>query len=228
MSQILRTRFPGILSVLLSAGCMLIELPARAAQADELLGLYLGGAIGQADVLARGLPNPLTAGTPIGDFGENHGAYQAMIGIRPVSLVGVELGYLNFGHPSKAVGVIPSQLAGVPGDRVAAGVTMKGEAAFGVLYLPIPIIEAYAKAGLARLQTTAQSTARLNGPYFCTVEHPACQFSADYGTTNTGLAAGVGAQYKIRSWAVRAEFERFSAAGEHPRLLSLGLIWTFP
>jgi hypothetical protein len=37
----------------------------------------------------------------------------------------------------------------------------------------------------------------------------------------------VGAQYKFGSLAVRAEFERFNAAGEHPSLLTLGLTWSF-
>ncbi len=150
-----------------------------------------------------------------------------MIGVRPISLVGAELAYLNFGHPNGTVGTIPGQVSGVPASAVSGDVTMQGAAAFGVLYLPIPIVEVYAKTGLARLQTTAQSTVRLNGPYSCTLGHPSCRFSADYSTTNTGFAAGVGAQYKIRSWAVRAEFERFSAAGENPRLICLGVTWTF-
>jgi opacity protein-like surface antigen len=53
------------------------------------------------------------------------------------------------------------------------------------------------------------------------------QFSRQHDTTNTGFAAGAGVQYKLRSWAVRAEYERFNADGAHPSLLSLGIAWTF-
>jgi len=45
--------------------------------------------------------------------------------------------------------------------------------------------------------------------------------------TNTGFAAGAGAQFKLGSWAVRAEYERFNAAGANPSLVSLGVTWTF-
>jgi hypothetical protein len=45
--------------------------------------------------------------------------------------------------------------------------------------------------------------------------------------TNTVGASGVGAQYKFGSWGVRAEYERFNAAGRNPGLLSAGITWTF-
>jgi hypothetical protein len=40
-------------------------------------------------------------------------------------------------------------------------------------------------------------------------------------------AGGGGAQYKFGSWAVRAEYERFNAAGGNPSLLSAGVTWAF-
>ena len=46
--------------------------------------------------------------------------------------------------------------------------------------------------------------------------------------TNTSFAAGAGAQYKLGAFAVRAEYERFNAAGGNPSLISLGFTWTFP
>jgi hypothetical protein len=45
--------------------------------------------------------------------------------------------------------------------------------------------------------------------------------------TNTGFAGGAGAQFKMGSFAVRGEYERFSAAGGNPSLLSVGVIWKF-
>jgi hypothetical protein len=45
--------------------------------------------------------------------------------------------------------------------------------------------------------------------------------------SDTSFAAGVGAQVKFGSLALRAEYERFDAAGENPSLVSLGLTWSF-
>jgi hypothetical protein len=55
---------------------------------------------------------------------------------------------------------------------------------------------------------------------------PTCNaFSLD--RTNTNFAAGAGAQFKIGSCAVRAEYERFEADGANPSLWSVGVTWTF-
>jgi len=115
--------------------------------------------------------------------------------------VGAEITYMDFGHPSGTVGTIPLGGA-VP---ISGDVKMKGSAAFGVLYLPVPVIDIYAKAGLARLQTTENVTFRLPAPYAtCVIEGgPSCQFSKRYDVTNTGLAAGAGAQFKFGSLSVR-------------------------
>jgi hypothetical protein len=81
---------------------------------------------------------------------------------------------MNFGNPRGSLG------------SLAADAKIDGTAAFGVLYLPIPVpfLDLYAKAG-------------------------------------------VGAQLKFGSLAVRAEYERFDVAGGAPGLLTVGLTKTF-
>lgn len=196
--------------------------------AADLLGLYLGGGVGQAHVQADNLPNPDTGfGVPasIGNFRENHSAYKFLVGLRPMSLAGAEIEYLDFGRPSGTVGTIPL-VSAVP---ISADVKMKGAAAFGVLYLPVPVVDIYLKAGLGRLQAIENVNFRLPAPYStCVIEGgPNCQFSKRYGVTNTGLAAGAGAQVKFGSLSVRGEYERFRVAGAYPSLFSLALTWTF-
>jgi hypothetical protein len=46
-------------------------------------------------------------------------------------------------------------------------------------------------------------------------------------TVDTALTGGVGAQFKISSFGLRAEYERFNAGGGNPYLVSLGAIWMF-
>jgi hypothetical protein len=99
-----------------------------------------------------------------------------------------------------------------------------------VLYLPVPVIDVYAKAGLARLQSSLVGVIAVPNclplPYanpvnFC----PPSRFELD--RTNTQFAAGAGAQYKLGAFALRAEYEYFNVGGAHPSLVSLGITWTF-
>ena len=133
-----------------------------------------------------------------------------MAGLRPIPVLGAEIAYVDFGHPDRLAGLGP------PGW---SDVSMKGAAAFGMFYLPVPLVDVYAKGGFARLQ----STANVNP---C----PACINPVAFPPlrrTNTSWAAGAGAQFKLASVAVRAEYERFNAAGGAPYLLSVGVSWTF-
>lgn len=189
--------------VLAGAACVLLALPGRNAMAADLLGLYVGGAVGQARV-------DVTA-PYVGGFRENHSAFKVIVGLRPISLVGAELAYVGFGHPSRLNGMISTD------------VTMKGAAAFGILYVPVPIVDIYAKAGLARLQSTVTTDIVCPpGTYCIAIATP-----APVNRTNVGFAGGAGAQFKVGSFTVRGEYERFKAAGGHPSLLSLGATWTF-
>ncbi|HWY93677.1 MAG TPA: outer membrane beta-barrel protein [Steroidobacteraceae bacterium] len=188
-------------TIVLSA---IAALPTEHAFAGDFLGLYVGGAAGQSQVEAN-VPS-------IGDFKQNHSAFKLIAGIRPIPLIGAELSYIDFGHPSGSI------------NAVSSNVSEKGADAFGVLYLPVPVVDVFVKAGLARLQST--STSFKSGVGTCTVTNPNCAlFRLD--RTNTSFAAGAGAQVKFGPWAVRAEYERFNAAGGNPSLVSLGLTWTF-
>jgi opacity protein-like surface antigen len=188
-------------------GILLAAMPLERAFAVDLLGLYAGGAVGQSRVEAD------ASGITAGDFRENHSAFKLMGGVHlPIIPVGAEVSYIDFGHPSGSLG------------GQAADVTIKGEAAFGVFYLPLPlpVVDVYAKAGLARLQSTVNSTQFLAGVGPCPVNAPNCALWAfRVDRTNTSFAGGVGGQFKLGSLALRAEYERFDAAGGNPGLVSV-------
>jgi hypothetical protein len=186
------------------AALILIAMPFRCSLAEDLLGLYVGAAAGQSQVEATA--------PYVQNFRENHSAFKFMVGIRPISLVGVEIAYDDFGHPNRRNGFL------------ATDVTMKGESVFGVLYLPVPIVDIFLKAGLARIDSTAATHTVCSGGQPCPtlVTEPEPESRA-----NVGFAGGAGAQFKIGSLAVRGEYERFNAAGGNPSLLSVGIIWKF-
>jgi outer membrane protein with beta-barrel domain len=175
-------------------------LVSQRSSAADLIGFYAGAAFGQAQVEA-GVPS-------FGSFKKDHSAYQVMAGLRPIAPFGVELDYLDFGHPNGTVGGWPTDLS------------MKGTAAFALMYLPLPVLDLYAKAGIARLQSQLRTVTN----YTCVAA--GCNVFV-VERTDSRFAAGVGVQVKLGSWTVRGEYAGFSVAGGTPGMTSIGLMRTF-
>lgn len=178
-----------------------VALPARA---DDSL-LYVGGSIGQGNQKVGQIA-----------FNESNFAWKALVGSRPIPLLGAELAYMDLGKPTQTVG--GSNLGGF--DQKA---TTKGMTGFGLVYLPLPLplVDVFGKLGLARLQTTASST--FSG---CTPAGPGCTaFSIDRKNTQTAYGAGV--QMHWGALAGRVEYEHFQTIGGSPSLLSAGLTYGF-
>jgi len=186
---------------------------SHAARADNLLGLYIGGGVGQSRVRSD-----LGAFSNLGEFVENHTGWKALIGVRPISLLGAELEYADLGHSASGVGPVP------PGLIYNLDVSQKATSLFGLVYwpLPLPIFDVYGKAGFSRLRTEVNASWRCVAPITC-VANPS--FHQD--STDTRFAYGAGAQAKFLSLGVRVEYERISAPGGSPDLYSIIATWTF-
>ena len=180
------------------------------ARGDDLLGYYFGGTYGKATVDAS---TGLTSG-----FGIHSSAYSVIAGWRPISELAAELQYLNFGHSS---GTSLYRNSNVPLTNSAS---RKGEGAFGILYLPTPIVDFYMKAGLAKLHTTATTivgTCPKGG--VC----PPLSNPLPVDSTGVGAAGGGGVMYRFRRLEVRAEYLRFAALGGNPYMVTGGFTYTF-
>jgi len=224
MRHVLSTRLKSACALALVSGVIGISvLVGPNANAADPLGLYVGASLGQGRVETGSFasPGPVAGVVPtLGNFKENHSAYKLMVGVRPISVLGAELDYIDFGHPSGSVSA-----SGI--GSASADVTLKGPAAFALLYLPIPVVDVYLKAGLARLQSNATVNVTLNG-VACPILNPNCALAQAHTSANTStLAGGIGAQFKFGSAAVRGEYERFSAVGGNPALFSVGITWAF-
>ena len=196
----------------LAAAVLAASFASTVVAADVVapLGLYLGGAFGRANVRV----DSTTTGN-LFDFDEHHAGWKAMIGVRPISAFGAELEYIDFGHPERTI-------AGVRTDARA-----RGAGAFAMAYLPIPVVDVFGKAGVARLQTIAKGTSETVQPtgQVCSNGSVSCLFDSDH--TDTRFAYGGGVQLKLARLGIRAEYERISARGGDPSLLSVGATWTF-
>ena len=224
-------RFPIFHGPMLAlTGLILCAMPA--AHADDLLGLYLGAGYGQAHIRVEpGQVIPGSAGALAG-LDMSHSAYKAILGVKPLPFLGAEVSYMDFGSVSSLSGqqVAAAAPGAMPIPVQSARAAQKGEAAFALVYLPIPVIDVYVKAGLSRI-TTDYSVTYLQfrpGAGTCAVNVPNCTSSpatAGRGFTDTAFAYGAGVQWKLGQWAVRGEYERFDAAGANPSMLSIGMTY---
>jgi opacity protein-like surface antigen len=182
-----------LLVLLIAVAACLISPPVAFA---DPLDIYAGASVGQSTVKA----DPLA-------FNQHDTGWKVLVGIRPLALLGAEIAYTDFGHSNYS--------QGVPGG-LNESVHASSTEALGIVYLPLPVprLDVYGKAGVARLNYRASSS---SGCLACVF------FNADY--TATRVAYGAGAQLKFDRLAVRVEYERISASNGDPSLLSVGLTW---
>jgi|SRR5450755_1496039 len=163
-------------------------------------GVYVGAAVGQSNVRNNGYYSNDYYG-----FDNRDTSWQLTLGVRPVPVVGVEYDYMNFGSPNDTYGSFYNR----------GGSSTRANAVFGVGYLPLPLpfLDIYGKAGVARLQAHTM----LYGA--------GTPFDLDY--SNTDFAYGAGTQFKFGNFAVRAEYDRIRDTNGDPDMLSVGVNFIF-
>ena len=227
----LRRRLPPWIGISLS-------LMSAGAGAADPLGFYVGGAIGESNVRFHqdgafsqpialgqpGLPLPIIRNRSGLDFQESHSAWKLFAGIRPLSWVGAELDYMDFGRANTSY-----QTSTFLPSVTSATADAKAAALYGLLYLPLPVpwLDLYGKGGVARLQSSVGAT-QTYSVFYCPTLDPTCNQSRfQRSTIDVHPAYGLGAQIKITHFAVRAEYERISVSSGDLDLLSLGVSWSF-
>jgi hypothetical protein len=159
-------------------------------------GFYIGAAVGQAGVKADELDPSL----PGEVFNGDDTGFKAIVGFRPLEWLAIEANYVDLGTAS-------DNIAGLP-----LNVDVTGIDAFGVVFLPLPVVDIFLKAGVI----SWDSEASVSG---------FGQVSDDDGTD---LAYGVGAGFGFGSFGIRLEYERFEIEdADTVDMISLGLTYTF-
>ena len=122
--------------------CSLLLLAALAvsatALADDHVGLYLGGSLGESQ-------QRFDASTF--DVRASDLAYKFALGYRPLKVLAAEVSYVGFGRAYGGINFADTDAIG----------------AFAVAFLPIPVVDLYGKVGMANWRTDAQSPFHLAG-----------------------------------------------------------------
>lgn len=183
-----------------------------AASDSNLLGFYVGGSVGQSDVRTS------IGSYPPYSFDKTDTGWKALVGIRPIPLTAAELAYIDFGHPTSSTNLGPAA-------TLHANALQRAPTLSGLIFapIPVPVLDLYARAGVARLQSSG------NGNIQCNLGYP-CPLYVQYlgfDRTTTDFLYGAGVQLKFSALAIRLEYERIDDARGDPELLSVGLIWKF-
>ena len=208
--ETLMKRISGTLLAILTVGAC---AASTAALADNLAGFYVGAGVGystvRSDDSAYGLP---------GYFNDHQTAWKAIVGVRPIPFLGAEYEYIDFGHPNHDYGYGGINYYGLDSHPHAS-------ALFGVGYLPLPIpfIDVFGKAGVARLQTDVTTFVGQTCPVYQNC--PGNYFRHEQ--TYDRFAYGVGVQSKYWGVTFRAEYERINSQFGDPDALTVSATWTF-
>lgn len=171
------------------------------------LGLYIGAGAGPAS----------DAYTRFGAGQDTAIGWKVDAGLRPLPFLGAELEYIDFGNASFSGSHGPLDSAFIGRAHATA------EGLFAVGYLPIPLstVDVFAKLGVEQVRTSGDGTASALPGQGIASE------SLRISGSESSAAYGAGVQLRLRSLALRAEYERTDTSFGHPALLSFGANWTF-
>ena len=138
------------------------------------------------------------------DIDDDVTAYKVNVGWRILDWGGIEANYVDLGEFE---GTFDNTV--LSGD---VGVEADGFNFSGLLFLPIGPVDLFARAGFI----SWDSEARLTGP-----------INASDGDDGMDFSYGAGAQFRIWSLSLRAEYEVFDISPEKVDMISVGIMWTF-
>lgn len=142
--------------------------------------------------------------------------WKVWAGLRPISLLGVEADYLKLGSRTLSqVGALPGCIDSCP---IATHLEYKAFAGYAVGFVPIPIpwVDIFGKAGLARWTVSGGTSLSPPGGFFSL---------SDNGTQ---FAWGVGGQLHLGNVGARLEYENFNIRNTNgANIVSLSVFLNF-
>jgi hypothetical protein len=163
-------------------------------------GIYVGASVGES-----GIEVDLNPSLPNADFDDGDTAFKVNVGWRILDWVGIEANYVDLGSPKDT-------LQDSAGDDADIEFESDGINFSGLLFLPVGPIDLFARAGFISWDAKLS----LDG---------VGEIASDDGMD---FSYGAGAQFRVWSLSLRAEYERFEiGAADDVDMISVGLMWTF-
>jgi hypothetical protein len=212
--ETLMNRISGTLSTVIAVSAL---GASNSVLADNPLGAYIGAGAGVSNV---GNDNYAYNYGYNGGYNNNL-AWKAIAGIRPISIVGAELEYIDFGSNNGQNGYYGNSYFYGPNSHPKATLLY----GLGYLPLPLPFLQIYGKLGVARLQTNFTTYAFPPGVGNCTFPCTPIAYTTDQW--NDKFAYGFGVQTKFQDFAFRAEYEGISSQYGNPAAFMVSATWTF-
>ena len=183
---------------------------ASTAFADNPAGFYVGVGAGYSTIRS----DDPSYGYP-GYFDDHQAAWKVFAGVRPIPFLGAEIEYIDFGQPGQRRGYYDFNDYGTDSHPRAGSLS-----AIGYLPIPIPLLDIYAKAGVARISTNVPQIVDCSDP-------SSCPYVVHHDETSNKLTYGAGLQTKFWNVSFRAEYERISSSFGDPDAFTVGAAWNF-
>jgi OOP family OmpA-OmpF porin len=184
---------------LIAAAALAATLGSTSALAVDN-GIYVGASVGETAVEAD-----LNPSLPNADFDESDTSYKLNVGWRILDWVAVEANYVDLGSPKDTLQDEGGQDANIEFD--ADGINFSA-----LLFLPVGPVDLFARGGFISWDASLS-------------QEGLGEIGSDDGMD---LSYGAGAQFRVWSLTLRAEYERFDIAGaDKVDMASLGIMWTF-
>lgn len=127
-------------------------------------------------------------------------AFKLIGGVRPLDPFAIEVNYTDLGNTRVAA----------PGGVGRAGLETKALSVSAVGFFSLPLVDVFGRIGVARWEAD-----------------PTDLFSSVESDDGTDPTYGVGAQVRLGSFAIRAEYEDYDVSGGSAELASIGFTYTF-
>jgi len=129
---------------------------------------------------------------------DDHGL-KAIVGFRPLDAFAIEANYVDMGQTRVPISFPPSTLL-IESEAISVS---------AVGLIPLPLLDLYGRLGVTHWESEASL------------------FGASQKETGTDPTYGAGAQFRVGSFALRLEYERFDFDDDSADLVSVGFTYTF-
>ena len=137
---------------------------------------------------------------PLSSGADDDRGLKAIVGFRPLDSFAIEANYVDLGETKIPISSFPPSTLSIESDVISVS---------AVGLIPLPLVDLYGRLGVTRWESEASL------------------FGASQKETGTDPTYGAGAQFRVGSFALRLEYERFDFDDDSSDLVSVGFTYTF-